>query len=55
VIRPVARGRKEDKEEERAVHAWPIQEVSADEKEEDEDRGGIRRYEEERKPAVETH
>lgn len=42
MIRPVAGGGEEDHEEKGAVYTWPIQEVGADEKEEDEYGRGIR-------------
>lgn len=50
-IGPVARGEEEDEEQDRAVHAGPVEEVGADEEEEDEGGGGICRDEEEGKPA----
>jgi len=36
VVGPVARGGEEDDEEKGAVHAWPVEEVCAHEKEADE-------------------
>jgi hypothetical protein len=52
MICPVARGCEEDEEEERTVDAWSVEEVGADKEEEYENRGGVRGYEEEGKPAT---
>jgi hypothetical protein len=51
MVGPMTGGREEDNEEEGAVYAWPVEEVCAYEKEEDEYRRGIGGYKEERKPA----
>lgn len=50
-VGPVTGREEEDKQEERAVDAWPVEEVGADEEQEDEGRRGIGRDEEEGKPA----
>lgn len=46
----MAGGSEEDEEEERAVDAWPVQEVCADEEEEYEDGRGVRWDEEKGQP-----
>lgn len=51
-VGPVARRQEEYEQEDGAVEAWPVQEVGADEKEEDESRRGVCRYEEEGKPTA---
>ena len=35
-VGPVARGEKQDEQQDRAVHAWPVEEIRAYEEEEDE-------------------
>lgn len=50
-VGPVARGQEEDEQQDRAVDAGPVEEVGADEEEEDEGRRGVGRDEEEGQPA----
>lgn len=50
-VGPVARGQEEDEEEDGAVEAWSVEEVGADEEEEDEGGRGVGRDEEEGEPA----
>lgn len=50
MITPVAGAGKEDKEQERTVHARPVKEVGANEEKEDKDRGCVRRYEQKWEP-----
>lgn len=51
VVGPVAAGGEEDDEQERAVHARPVDEVGADEKGEDECGRGVGRDKEQAQPA----
>lgn len=51
-VGPVARGEEEDEQEDGAVDAGAIEEVGADEEEEDEGGRGVCRDEEEREPTV---
>lgn len=53
-VGPAARGAEEDKEEDGAVDAGPIEEVGADEEQEYKGGGGVCRYEEEGEPAAGT-
>jgi hypothetical protein len=51
VVGPVARRGEQDQQQERAVHARPVEEVGAEEEEEDEDGRGVGGDEEQRQPA----
>ncbi|KAK1460449.1 hypothetical protein CCUS01_08967 [Colletotrichum cuscutae] len=51
-VGPVARGEEEDQQQKAAVDAGPVEEIGADEEEEDEGRRGVGWDEEEGEPAV---